>query len=97
MEEKQKKVLAKRIQLVDVVLEGKGLQLFEGRRVRSLEDAANMKNGPTALQVVHTGLINASIVHLRDVLKSAILSNSASIVVTQNLLLNVLGTRNFNL
>lgn len=32
MEEKQKKVPAKRIQLVDVVLERKGSQMFEGRQ-----------------------------------------------------------------
>jgi len=42
MEEKQKKQPAKRIQLVDVVLERKGSQLFSGRRVRSPEDAANI-------------------------------------------------------
>ncbi|QSB12302.1 DNA repair protein RadC [Lysinibacillus fusiformis] len=104
MAEKQKKVPAKRIQLVDVVLERKGSQLFEGRRVRSPEDAANIirdfigdsdrekfvvlclstKNEPTALQVVHTGSINASIVHPRDVLKVAVISNSASILVAHN-------------
>lgn len=42
MQENQKKQPAKRIQLVDVVLERKGSQLFEGRRVRSPEDAANI-------------------------------------------------------
>lgn len=42
MEEKQKKVPAKRIQLVDVVLERKGSQLFSGSRVRSPEDTANI-------------------------------------------------------
>ncbi len=42
MDEKQKKVPAKRIQLVDVMLERKGSQMFEGRRVRSLEDVANI-------------------------------------------------------
>ena len=42
MEEKQKKVPAKRIQLVDVVLERKGSELLSGRRVRSPEDAANI-------------------------------------------------------
>lgn len=42
MEEKQKKVPAKRIQLVDVLLERKGSQMFEDRRVRSPEDAANI-------------------------------------------------------
>ena len=42
MEENQKKQSAKRIQLVDVVLERKVSQLFSGRRVRSPEDAANI-------------------------------------------------------
>ena len=42
MEDNQKKVPAKRIQLVDVVLERKGSQLFSARRVRSPEDAANI-------------------------------------------------------
>lgn len=42
MEEKQKKVPAKRIQLVDVVLERKGSQLFQGGCVRTPEDAANI-------------------------------------------------------
>ena len=41
MRENEKKVPAKRIQLVDVVLERKGSQLFSGRRVHSPEDAAN--------------------------------------------------------
>ena len=40
----QKKRPRKRIQLVDVVLERKGSQLFEGRRVCSPEDAANINN-----------------------------------------------------
>ncbi|MEK4530531.1 JAB domain-containing protein [Solibacillus sp. FSL K6-1554] len=104
MEEKQKKQPAKRIQLVDVVLERKGSQLFSGRRVRSPEDAANIirdfigdsdrerfvvlgmstKNEPQVLQVVHTGSINASIVHPRDVMKALILANCASCVVGHN-------------
>lgn len=44
----------------------------------------NTKNEPTALQVVHTGSLNASIVHPRDVFKVAVLSNSASVVVAHN-------------
>lgn len=104
MEEKQKKVPAKRIQLVDVVLERKGSQMFEGRRVRSPEDAANIirdfigdsdrekfvvlgmstKNEPTVLQVVHTGSINASIVHPREVMKALLLSNACTAVVCHN-------------
>jgi len=44
----------------------------------------NVKNEPTAMQVVHTGSLNASIVHPRDVFKVAVLSNSASVVVAHN-------------
>lgn len=42
MRANEKKVPAKRIQLVDVVLERKGSQLFSSRRVHSPEDAANI-------------------------------------------------------
>lgn len=42
MKENQKKQPVKRIQLVDVVLERRGSQLFEGRRVRSPQVAANI-------------------------------------------------------
>ncbi|MDP1394428.1 DNA repair protein RadC [Lysinibacillus capsici] len=42
------------------------------------------KNQPTCIQTVHIGSLNASIVHPREVLKSAILSNSASIIVAHN-------------
>ncbi|MCM3390331.1 hypothetical protein M3649_19750 [Ureibacillus chungkukjangi] len=101
MEENQKKLPVKRIQLVDVVLERKGSQLFSGRRVRSPEDGANIirdfigdsdrerfvvlgmstKNEPQVLQVVHTGLINASIVHPREVMKVLITSNCTCCIV----------------
>jgi len=42
------------------------------------------KNQPTCLQTVHIGSLNSSIVHPREVLKSAILSNAASILVGHN-------------
>ena len=104
MKEKQKKQPAKRIQLVDVVLERKGSQLFSGRRVRSPEDAANIirdfigdsdrekfvvlglstKNEPQVLQVVHTGSINASIVHPREIMKVLITSNCSCCIVGHN-------------
>lgn len=42
MELKQKKVPAKIILLVDVVLERKGSQMFEERGVQSPEDTANI-------------------------------------------------------
>lgn len=42
------------------------------------------KNQPTCIQTVHIGNLDASIVHPREVLKSAILSNSASCIVAHN-------------
>lgn len=42
------------------------------------------KNQPTCVQTVHIGSLNASIVHPREVLKPALLSNSASIIVAHN-------------
>lgn len=38
------------------------------------------KNQPTNISTVHIGSINASIVHPREVMKTAILSNAASII-----------------
>lgn len=42
------------------------------------------KNQPTAINICHIGSLNASIVHPREVLKPAVLSNSASIIVAHN-------------
>lgn len=42
------------------------------------------KNQPTSIQVSHIGSLNASIVHPREVMKAAVLSNSASIIVFHN-------------
>ncbi|WP_290774202.1 MULTISPECIES: JAB domain-containing protein [unclassified Exiguobacterium] len=44
----------------------------------------NTKNEPVMLETVHIGSLNASIVHPREVFKSAILSNSAYIMVCHN-------------
>lgn len=38
------------------------------------------KNQPTNITTVHIGSLNASIVHPREVMKTAILSNAASII-----------------
>ena len=40
---------------------------------------------PTVINICHIGSLNASIVHPREALKTAILSNSASILVAHNL------------
>ncbi|OIK03924.1 JAB domain-containing protein, partial [Bacillus sp. MUM 13] len=42
------------------------------------------KNQPTAINICHIGSLNSSIVHPREVLKPAILSNAASIIVAHN-------------
>lgn len=44
----------------------------------------NMKNEPVVLETVHIGSLNTSIVHPREVFKSAILSNAACIMVCHN-------------
>lgn len=44
----------------------------------------NMKNKIIAVHRCHVGSINASIVHPREVFKSAILNNAASIVMAHN-------------
>ena len=44
----------------------------------------NTKNEVIAVHRAHVGSINASIVHPREVLKSAILNNAASIIVSHN-------------
>jgi len=44
----------------------------------------NTKNEPTALHLVSTGSLNASLVHPRETYKLAILANSASIIACHN-------------
>ena len=44
----------------------------------------NTKNEPVVIETIHIGSLNASIVHPREVFKSAILSNSAYIMVCHN-------------
>lgn len=42
------------------------------------------KNQPTAINTCHIGSLNTSLVHPREVMKPAILSNAASIIVGHN-------------
>lgn len=42
------------------------------------------KNQPVSINICHIGSLNASIFHPREVMKSAILSNAASIIVGHN-------------
>lgn len=46
--------------------------------------ALDVKNQPTSINICHIGSLNASIVHPREVLKTAILSNAASILILHN-------------
>ncbi|WP_341201081.1 JAB domain-containing protein [Planomicrobium okeanokoites] len=46
--------------------------------------ALDIKNQPVSVHVCHVGSLNACIVHPREVMKSAILSNAASIIVGHN-------------
>jgi len=41
-------------------------------------------NQPTAINICHIGSLNASLVHPREVMKPAIISNAASILVGHN-------------
>ncbi len=44
----------------------------------------DVKNQPTHINVCHVGSLNSSIVHPREVMKTAILSNACSIIVAHN-------------
>lgn len=44
----------------------------------------DVKNSPLSINICHVGSLNASIVHPREVMKSAILSNAALIMVGHN-------------
>ncbi|MFT9495791.1 JAB domain-containing protein [Anaerosolibacter sp.] len=44
----------------------------------------NTKNQPNSISVCSIGTINSSIVHPREIFKSAILSNAASIIIAHN-------------
>lgn len=46
--------------------------------------ALNTKNQPTAIHTCHIGSLNASLVHPREVMKIAILSNAAAIMIGHN-------------
>ncbi|MBN1057075.1 JAB domain-containing protein [Clostridium botulinum] len=53
-------------------------------REKMLVCCLNTKNEPTNISVVSIGSLNSSIVHPREVFKTAIVSNSASILIAHN-------------
>lgn len=44
----------------------------------------NSKNEPTSITTVSVGSLNSSVVHPREVFKTAIMSNAASIIIAHN-------------
>lgn len=47
-------------------------------------DCLDTKNQPTAINICHIGSLNARLIHPREVMRYAILSNAASILVGHN-------------
>ena len=100
----EKKLQAKRVNIVSLKLVKESSLLYKERSVRSPEDGYELlkpfladkdrehfivvsldtKNQPVSINVCHIGSLNASLVHPREVMKSAILSNAASILVGHN-------------
>lgn len=58
--------------------------LLESDREQLIVICLDTKNQPTAINIVSIGSINSSIVTPREVFKPAILSNSASIIISHN-------------
>jgi DNA repair protein RadC len=58
--------------------------LVEADREKFVVVCLDMKSRSTAINVCHVGSLNASIVHSREVMKAAILSNFISVVVIHN-------------
>jgi DNA repair protein RadC len=58
--------------------------LVDSDRERFVVVCLDTKNQPTAINICHVGSLNASIVHPREVMKAAIMSNSSSIIVAHN-------------
>lgn len=60
------------------------LFLADKDREHFIVASLDTKNQPVSINVCHIGSLNASIVHPREVMKSAILSNAVSIIVGHN-------------
>ena len=104
VKEEEKRVAAKRVDIVSLRMVKETSSLYKNRSVRSPADGyklfkqflgeldreyfvvmcLNVKNEPTVINICHIGSLNASIVHPREVMKTAIMSNAASILVLHN-------------
>ena len=58
--------------------------LMDSDREQLIVICLDTKNQPTAINTVSIGSLNSSLVHPREVFKPAILSNSASIIISHN-------------
>lgn len=58
--------------------------LEDSDREKFLVVCLNTKNEPTCFNIVSIGTLNSSLVHPREVFKTAILSNSNSIILVHN-------------
>lgn len=58
--------------------------LEDGDREHVVVLCLDTKNQPINISVCHIGSLNASIVHPREVMKTAVLSNAATIIVAHN-------------
>src|SRR5690606_8098472 len=56
----------------------------EADREHFLVVCLDVKNRPTSINVCHVGSLIASLAHPREVLKTAVLSNAASVLVAHN-------------
>jgi len=74
----------RRVRLARDVVELFSKYLDETDREQFFLLCLNTKNEPTAIHTVSIGSLDASIVHPREVFKTAILSNSASVIVAHN-------------
>ena len=100
----ERKVAAKRVNIVSLKLVKEASVLYKPRYINSPHDAAQLitpfiaeldrekvivicldvKNQPTTIATVSVGNLSSSLVHPREVFKTAILANAAGIVVAHN-------------
>ncbi len=100
----ERKVAAKRVNIVSLKLVKEASVLYKPRYINSPHDAAQLvtpfiaeldrekvivicldvKNQPTTIATVSVGTLSSSLVHPREVFKTAILANAAGIVVAHN-------------
>lgn len=58
--------------------------LEDADREQMIVCCVNQKNEPTSISVVSVGTLNSSLIHPREIFKTAIMSNAASIFLAHN-------------